>query len=487
MDPKRLKELLENPETATSEDIPELESLISTYPYFQAARVILAKVTGTSESIKSAAAYTSDRTLLMRIINGTFDRDINLPNLNDLEIDDEVNAFEHLDQEEQEYDSIEENEQESTDENIDALLKSFEEEADEEESSDENEQSTSFTEEENLTSESENATEEDLEEQMEEEDNEDQENPFKNQGLSDFSTDDYKLPDYNYNFDSQNTESDEKEDEFTHETSELTWDDDTESTEKENTFEDFELKDISEEVEADPDKDKISDQFEDEDLFRNELMASLADLERIRKENADYDAKNEANEEQEETIEQENIEETEDIEEEIITEEVKAEEETSEEEATELRPSISVSVEDTKHHVIQNIKKTETISDTGPMFDDNLFELNNLIDTDKQIKTSKVKDAVHNEQKDMIDRFINTIPELTAKDHESREYSHLARDLYDRSIHADTSKMTETMAKLMITQGKLPRAIEIYEHLMLKYPEKKAYFAALIEKIRKDI
>ena len=483
MDPNRLKELLENPESVTSEDVPELESLVSTYPYFQAAKVLLAKVTGTSEAIKSAAAITADRTLLMRVISGTFDKDVNLPNLNDLDIGDEVNAFDHLNEEEQE-EAVEENQydfsnedesfgenasdeesskEDSYDENIDALLKSFEDEADEEEGS-----SEASTQEETTQEATENEKESDAENAF-----------FRDRALSDFSTDDYKLPDYNYNFESDKRDSEEVDSDVTEETSELGWEKETESNPQENTFEDFDLKDISE----DSDEQQKSEEAvtsDEEDIFRNELMESLADLERIRKENASHDEK----------IEESKVPSPDD---ELIVKEVNDTESISETEATE-EPQLYADVEtqkneeeDTQKHVIENIKKTETTSDNNPMFDDNLFELNHLIDGGKQDAGRKQQEAGTNGQKDMIDRFINTIPELTAQDHEGREYSHLARDLYDKSIHADTSKMTETMAKLMITQGKLPRAIEIYEHLMLKYPEKKAYFASLIEKIRKDI
>jgi hypothetical protein len=41
--------------------------------------------------------------------------------------------------------------------------------------------------------------------------------------------------------------------------------------------------------------------------------------------------------------------------------------------------------------------------------------------------------------------------------------------------------VSEGMAKIMVRQGKIERAIEIYEQLMLKKPEKKAYFAEKIK------
>jgi tetratricopeptide (TPR) repeat protein len=46
--------------------------------------------------------------------------------------------------------------------------------------------------------------------------------------------------------------------------------------------------------------------------------------------------------------------------------------------------------------------------------------------------------------------------------------------------------MTETLAKIYQKQGKYDKALEIYNTLRLKFPEKNAYFAALIEKLEKE-
>jgi TolA-binding protein len=43
---------------------------------------------------------------------------------------------------------------------------------------------------------------------------------------------------------------------------------------------------------------------------------------------------------------------------------------------------------------------------------------------------------------------------------------------------------TETLADIYATQGHKDKAIEIYEQLILKYPEKHIYFAAQIERLK---
>jgi hypothetical protein len=45
--------------------------------------------------------------------------------------------------------------------------------------------------------------------------------------------------------------------------------------------------------------------------------------------------------------------------------------------------------------------------------------------------------------------------------------------------------MTETLAKIYLEQKKYQRAIEAYEILILKYPEKSRLFADRIENIKK--
>lgn len=47
--------------------------------------------------------------------------------------------------------------------------------------------------------------------------------------------------------------------------------------------------------------------------------------------------------------------------------------------------------------------------------------------------------------------------------------------------------ITETLAKIYDAQGNYPRALEAYEQLILKIPEKKVFFAVQIEKLKKKI
>ena len=57
-------------------------------------------------------------------------------------------------------------------------------------------------------------------------------------------------------------------------------------------------------------------------------------------------------------------------------------------------------------------------------------------------------------------------------------------DLSVRSTRAEPDLASESLAKILARQGKTDRAIAVYERLMVKHPEKMAYFAAQIESLR---
>ena len=98
-----LLNLVLHPEKAQETDLDALQELVNEYPYFQAARMLIAKITKDSAHIKTAAAYTSERTVLQQIINSEFNPDINLPNIDNLEIGkDDLHVFDKLSKEEAE-------------------------------------------------------------------------------------------------------------------------------------------------------------------------------------------------------------------------------------------------------------------------------------------------------------------------------------------------------------------------------------------------
>ncbi len=82
---------------------------------------------------------------------------------------------------------------------------------------------------------------------------------------------------------------------------------------------------------------------------------------------------------------------------------------------------------------------------------------------------------------DLIDRFIKVSPTIERM---SQREVQPVRDLSEQSPDEPGKFITETLAKIYVTQGYYTKAINIYEKLSLQYPEKSAYFASRIEKIK---
>ena len=99
-------------------------------------------------------------------------------------------------------------------------------------------------------------------------------------------------------------------------------------------------------------------------------------------------------------------------------------------------------------------------------------------DTEKNDSKDEGK-ADRSSQRQIIDKFIKESPSIkyVRKDEAS------SSDLSEHSGAWDTNLASEYLAEIYLHQGNKKRAKEIYEALILKYPEKKSYFADLISKI----
>lgn len=105
-----------------------------------------------------------------------------------------------------------------------------------------------------------------------------------------------------------------------------------------------------------------------------------------------------------------------------------------------------------------------------------------LIETIKRKEKREIVDSKKKEQIDLIKAFSKKDIKLaTIKEIEANQNT---ENLADASTKFNENLVSETFAKILIKQGKKEMAKEIYEKLALKFPDKRTYFADLIEKLK---
>ena len=99
---------------------------------------------------------------------------------------------------------------------------------------------------------------------------------------------------------------------------------------------------------------------------------------------------------------------------------------------------------------------------------------------DKQLP-SQIKTADNNAA--LIDRFIREEPRLSKP---KREFFNPV-DMAKMSSMDREDLVSETLARVFVQQGDIPKAIKIYERLCLNFPEKSSYFAAQIKNLESNL
>jgi tetratricopeptide (TPR) repeat protein len=87
-------------------------------------------------------------------------------------------------------------------------------------------------------------------------------------------------------------------------------------------------------------------------------------------------------------------------------------------------------------------------------------------------------------QKTIIERFIEENPSFAPRKLEPAEEN---PDISLDSVKEDDSLVSETLANIFEMQKLYDKAIEVYQKLILKFPEKSAYFASRIETLKKIV
>lgn len=112
------------------------------------------------------------------------------------------------------------------------------------------------------------------------------------------------------------------------------------------------------------------------------------------------------------------------------------------------------------------------------------LDLDDEADNEKILLVPEEKNSGKLLQADLIDKFITANPRIEP----NRDKINLpTEDISMSFIGEEGGFVTETLARIYISQGYYSRAIDIFEKLSLKFPEKSSYFASQIEKVKEYI
>ncbi|MBL7871134.1 MAG: hypothetical protein JNM78_05950 [Cyclobacteriaceae bacterium] len=107
----------------------------------------------------------------------------------------------------------------------------------------------------------------------------------------------------------------------------------------------------------------------------------------------------------------------------------------------------------------------------------------------KEIKTTKKKikpeDPKQKEQIEIINQFIKTQPSISKNKLSIPDTTIPKGDLIEKDLTYGENIISETLVEILLKQGKKEKAIEVLKKLIWKFPQKKAYFAAQIEDLKK--
>lgn len=102
---------------------------------------------------------------------------------------------------------------------------------------------------------------------------------------------------------------------------------------------------------------------------------------------------------------------------------------------------------------------------------------------------NKRKRRIKNISKDKVNSILNKFiqEEPSIKPAQKMTISQVEEDLSESSSKLNSLPASENFAQLLILQGKYSKAIEVFEELILKNPEKRSYFVSRIEDLKNNL
>jgi tetratricopeptide (TPR) repeat protein len=108
--------------------------------------------------------------------------------------------------------------------------------------------------------------------------------------------------------------------------------------------------------------------------------------------------------------------------------------------------------------------------------------LSELVKEINHLANSEEKENDGQQKTNLIDRFIKDNPSFTTRSTDGSVINENANKQLD-NIDESEEFFTETLARIYVKQGLYQKAIQAFQKLSLKYPEKSVYFARQIEEV----
>ena len=162
-------------------------------------------------------------------------------------------------------------------------------------------------------------------------------------------------------------------------------------------------------------------------------------------------------------------------------EETKEEKKTVPDENTVKKEPVENSVEPKASEPVKQQEKTseeDTITQLKKIIEQRIREIE-----EEKKKEERPKKTGKKKKFEIIDDFIAKEPSISRP--KAKFYDPL--ETAKESIVEKEDIVSETLAKIYYDQGYVEKAVKMYEKLILKFPEKSSYFAALIEKANNEL
>ena len=148
------------------------------------------------------------------------------------------------------------------------------------------------------------------------------------------------------------------------------------------------------------------------------------------------------------------------------------------EEATATEPP-ETSVPDPERVSATDENRSYTVDELKKIIEKRIRE----IEAEKKGKKPEPKKEKKRSKEEIIEQFIENEPSISRPTTGFFNPVDVARE----SVVDRENIVSETLATIYMDQGLYEKALSIYEKLILKFPEKSAYFAALIEKAKRNL